>query len=98
MNDQRVKCSAHGLNLPAIACHHLREAGSSASVYVGWVQAQFDPNNRQPGDLMAWCNECDKIYENGGGWNEASESSADFRVICKQCFCDLCVAQKRLRT
>ena len=98
MEDQHVKCNTHGPNLPAIACHHLREAGSSASVYVGWVQAQFDPSNRQPGDLMAWCNECDTAYEKGGGWSEASEPISDFRVVCEQCFHDLCAAQRRLRT
>ena len=98
MQDQRVKCKAHGANLPAIACQHLREAGTSASVYIGWVQAQFDPSNRQPGDLMAWCNECDSAYEKGGGWNEETESVADFRVVCEQCFHDFCATQRRLRT
>ena len=98
MQDRRVKCVAHGQQLPAIACRHLREAGSSASDCVGWVQAEFDPANRQPGDLMAWCNECQKIYESGNGWSDATEPAADFRVVCEQCFHDICAAQQRLRT
>lgn len=97
MKNHRVNCKAHGSELPAIACRHLREAGSSASIHVGWVQAEFDPNNRQPGDLMAWCNECQDIYEDGGGWNDASEPFADFRVVCERCFHDLYAAQDRLR-
>jgi len=87
------------VSFPAIACRHLREAGlSSPAVYVGWVQAEFDPNNREPGDLMAWCNECDKTYESGGGWNEDNEISAGFRVVCEQCFHELFSAQQQLRS
>lgn len=51
---------------------------------IGWVQAEFDPENREPGDLMAWCNDCDKIYESDGGWNEQNDSH--FKVVCELCF------------
>ena len=98
MQTERVECRAHGLNLPAIACKHLREAGSFASVHIGWVQADFDPANREPGDLMAWCKQCDQAYEDQGGWNDASEPSADFRVVCEQCFWSFHAAQERIRS
>lgn len=86
VHDSHIKCDMHGMSLPAIACRHLREAGSTASVYIGWVQAEFDPMNREPGDLWAWCSECDEVYEKAGGWNEVSEICADFLVVCEQCF------------
>ena len=97
MQNQRVECGVHGPNMPAIACRHLRDAGSSAAVYIGWVQAEFDPANREPGDLMAWCGECQQVYKDEGGWTEASEPSADFRVACEQCFWRLHAAQERLQ-
>jgi hypothetical protein len=97
MSDQRVDCTVHGPNLPAIACQHLCEGGLDASVYIGWVQAQFDPNDRELGDLMAWCGKCDEIYEGEGGWNESSELRAGFRVVCEQCFWGLRAAQDRLQ-
>jgi len=33
---------------------------------------------------MAWCNDCDKIYESDGGWNEKNDSN--FKVVCDLCF------------
>ncbi|MEZ5593560.1 MAG: hypothetical protein R3F53_23785 [Gammaproteobacteria bacterium] len=51
---------------------------------LGWVQAEIDPENREPGNLMAWCNACDKIYEQDGGWDENNDSH--FKVICELCF------------
>jgi hypothetical protein len=51
---------------------------------MGWVQAEFDPHNREPGDLMAWCTDCDVVYESEGGWNEQNDSH--FKVICELCF------------
>ena len=95
--DCRVKCGTHGLNLPAIACRHLREDRPAAPNFVGWIQAEFDPENREPGDLMVWCAECDRVNEDAGGWHDASEPRADFRVVCEQCFVALCTAQQRLR-
>ena len=97
MENDRVECGAHGTTLPAIACQHLRQAGRSPTVYIGWVQAEFDPANREPGDLMAWCNQCHLAYEREGDWTDASEPSVDFRVVCEKCFWGIHTAQQRLR-
>jgi len=97
MRNERVECHVHGSGSPAIACQHLRNAGNSAAIYIGWVQAEFDPANREPGDLMAWCTDCDQAYEDAGGWTEVSEPTADFRVVCEQCFWRFHAAQERLR-
>jgi hypothetical protein len=97
MENERIECATDGANLPAIACQHLRQAGNFPTVYIGWVQAEFDPANRKPGDLMAWCNQCHQAYEREGDWTDTSEPSADFRVVCEQCFWRLHAAQERLR-
>ena len=51
---------------------------------LGWVQAEFNPQQREPGDLMAWCTECQEIYDADNGWNENNDSH--FKVVCEQCF------------
>lgn len=48
------------------------------------MQAEIDPENREPGDLMAWCAECHEVYEQDGGWNEQNDSH--FKVVCERCF------------
>ena len=84
-SDQSVDCSTHGRTGPAILCRHLCDAGTEGDP-AGWVQAAYDRENREPGDLMAWCHACDRAYERFGGWNEDSEPEAAFRVVCSACF------------
>ena len=63
-------------------CSHLAQEGKSKKL--GWVQAEYDINHREPGDLMAWCNECDKTYELDNGWND--DNDYHFKVVCFHCF------------
>jgi len=79
-----INCKIHGQTEPAILCVHLAKNVIAEGEFIGWVQARFDPKKREPGDLMAWCSECDKIYESDGGWNEQNDSH--FKVVCEQCF------------
>ena len=79
-----MECKTHGHTNPAILCNHVVETGMDKNVRIGWVQAEFDRENREPGDLMAWCNNCDKIYETDGGWNETNDTH--FKVVCDLCF------------
>ena len=34
----------------------------------------------------AWCDECDKVLDDEGEWNEKSQAFADIKVICCQCY------------
>ena len=79
-----MQCRVHGETGPAILCSHLAEAGASGEKQLGWVQAQYDPQNREPGDLMAWCLSCHKTYEKDGGWNQ--ENDFVLKVVCQKCF------------
>lgn len=63
---------------------------------IGWVQAAYDPDHREAGDLMAWCLECDAVYESEGDWTETNEPFAAFRVVCEKCFLDTRDAQNRM--
>jgi hypothetical protein len=98
VKNQNVLCSVHVATIPAIACKHLRTAGAFPSEYIGWIQAEFDPENIEPGSFWAWCFKCHEIYESQGGWTESSEVHADFRVVCQTCFVAFREAQERLRS
>ncbi len=86
-----MDCKIHGQTGPAILCDHLAQSGMPPVNRIGWVQAEFDPENREPGDLMAWCINCDRIYEHDGGWNEQNDSH--FTVVCEQCFLEIKIKQ-----
>ena len=58
------------------------------------MQAEFDSENREPGDLMAWCSECDKTYETDGGWNRQNDSH--FKVVCELCFLSIKENQRQI--
>ena len=79
-----IDCKVHGQTGPAILCNHLAESGMDQHECIGWVQAEFDPKNREPGDLMGWCTDCQKIYDEDGGWNELNDGH--FKVVCELCF------------
>lgn len=96
MSDRHVLCPDHGQRVPAIACRHLREAARTPK-FVGWVQAASVPDSNEPGNLWAWCDACDEIYEADGDWTEENEVLADFRVVCDECFHRVHAMQASLR-
>lgn len=78
--EDNIKCSTHGTSTATYICKHLVK-GENIGFNVG-----YDPEN--PFDLYpdAWCNECDKILEEAGEWNERSEAFADIKIVCTQCY------------
>ena len=54
-----MHCKINGENGPAVLCGHLVQSGMPAADRIGWAQAEFDAENGEPGDLMAWCINCD---------------------------------------
>ena len=91
-----VNCCIHGPTSPAIVCQHLVSGGTTE--YLGWVQAEYDPADPQPGDLMAWCNACHEAYAKEGDWTDDNEPFAAFRVVCTQCFLAMSDAQGKMRS
>ena len=88
-----INCKIHGLSDPAILCSHLADSGMAQTKGLGWVQAEFDSGNREPGDLMAWCADCDIVYERDGGWNDKNDSH--FKVVCERCFIAIKLNQQK---
>lgn len=79
-SDKNVECAAHGATQATYLCKHLLD-GKNLGFNSG-----YDPD--YPDDLWpdAWCNECDKILDEEGEWNDKSEKFADIKLLCCQCY------------
>ena len=40
-------------------------------------------------DLSAWCNECEIVRIEKGGWNDESEDFANIKLICEECYFEM---------
>jgi hypothetical protein len=85
-SEKKVECEDHGLRIAAFVCQHLNAINK-----VGFHEPfDSDPNNIDPEeDLQAWCDECEKIREAEGEWNEKSEAFAKIKLICDKCFFEM---------
>jgi hypothetical protein len=77
-----VHCETHGDQLETFICNHVVQSlDTSTPVGFWWAE---DPGNFRPD---AWCTACnDVLREEGGQWNERSESVADLRLLCGKCY------------
>jgi hypothetical protein len=77
-----VTCESHGTSRAAFVCQHLNK-----DVFTGFHEAfESNPLIEPDDDYQAWCDECEKIREQEGEWNDVSEGFAKIRLICDQCF------------
>ena len=82
MSDKVVECGSHGNVKPAFLCHHLL-TGS----LVGWNEpdAYEEQGDEFDGCINAWCDECEKVANASGGWNDESEAFANIKLVCEGC-------------
>lgn len=83
MSGKFVECCSHGKSNPAFICHHLLENEN-----VGWNEPEEylnDEDDEFAGCINAWCDECETVANNGGGWNDETEAFADIRLVCENC-------------
>lgn len=71
---ERVECGRHGARRAAFVCRHV--AGGSG---LGFHEGDGP-------DLCAWCEECERVRLEHGGWDEESEKVAEIMLICEACF------------
>ena len=78
----KIECDTHGTTDATFLCRHLLE-GEKLGFNIG-----YDPEN--PDDLCpdAWCDECEKVLDHEGEWNDKSEKFADIRLLCSKCYED----------
>lgn len=94
MSDKKIECGNHGFQEAAFVCMHLLRNGKEKPV--GFYQAEVDPNNREWGDLNAWCKECEDVLEREGEWNDESEAFANIHLVCGECFEEMKKIQNKL--
>jgi hypothetical protein len=74
-----VICGAHGETPATFVCRHLAD-GVARGFHAD------APTKDQPWP-DAWCDECDKAFQAGGGeWNEETEKVLDIKVLCTHCY------------
>lgn len=80
-----VTCESHGTSRAAFVCQHLNKDS-----YTGFHEAfESNPLIEPDDDYQAWCDECEKMREQEGEWNDVSEGFAKIRLICDQCFFEI---------
>lgn len=87
IKDLYVECGKHEYRRRAFVCNHLM-----ARKNVGFEEAFDTYENMElydDDDYQAWCNECEKVRQKEGGWNEKSMKFADIRVVCEQCYFEM---------
>lgn len=82
--EKTINCEIHGAIGPATRCGHLAGGRKAQRGRLGRVQAEFHTENREPGDLMGWCSDFDRVHVEDDGWN--GENDSRFKVVCELCF------------
>jgi hypothetical protein len=82
-----VDCNQHGYSRPGFVCQHLdcktvRGFHEAFDTYKGMELEEDD-------DFQAWCDECEKVRAEHGEWNEESESFAQIKLVCENCYFEL---------
>jgi hypothetical protein len=76
-----VHCGAHGERAPAFVCRHLVRGSN-----LGFVEPAGDHEPGAVDALTAWCDACEAVRTQQGGWNDESEAFAQVTLICSGCF------------
>jgi hypothetical protein len=78
--EMKVECNIHGTSDATFVCQHLPQ-GEKLGFHRG-----FDPDNPYALYPDAWCDKCDEVLEQEGGWNDTSESFAGIKLLCSGCY------------
>ena len=79
-SDNKVECKTHGSADATFICQHLI-GGESLGFNIG-----YDPETSDELHPDAWCDECEKILDSEGEWNDKSEKFADIKIVCSHCY------------
>ena len=79
MSEEETIKKLKKLNEPVIICQHL--------LMNRYLNLNF-PNDIDEDD-QAWCDECEKILQEEGGWTDRALEFADLKPYCKYCFAEM---------
>lgn len=83
-----VQCNVHGETPQTFVCVHLD--GDSAGL--GFNREVPTEENPYPD---AWCDECEKIREAHGGWDDVPEGQCKISLLCARCYERACIRNTR---
>ena len=72
-----VHCPVHGPTQYCIICKHLRD-GSGLGYFA------IKPEPTEP--ALAWCEDCDRIFQEERGWSDRADAEADWSLVCANCY------------
>ena len=75
-----IDCREHGTARATYVCRHL-PAGRGA----GFHQA-LDPGDPETRFPDAWCDACERVRDEEGGWNERAQARAGLQLLCSSCY------------
>lgn len=78
MTEEEIVCNLHKKQATAIICGHL------CGVDDGNIGFNVPADIKN--DLEAWCDKCEKILNEAGGWTDNAVKFADFIPCCVGCF------------
>jgi hypothetical protein len=82
-SENEIECGTHGTRTVTFVCNHLVH-GEKLGFNCGY--GEDEPDAIYPD---AWCDECEKVLNIEGEWNDKSESFADIKIVCSSCYEDL---------
>lgn len=80
-----IDCENHYRRRIAYVCQHLSEDSKIGfeESFETYEDMEFE---YEDDDFMAWCNNCEKIREREGGFNETSWEYSNFKIVCEKCY------------
>jgi hypothetical protein len=78
--EQQVECPQHGVRDATFVCRHLMKGRG-----LGFNQG-FDEEDPDAVFPNAWCDSCEAVRREAGGWTESAETLATIVLICSSCY------------
>jgi hypothetical protein len=75
----KIQCDVHGEGWDTYVCHHLK----GDAFGLGFHREEPTPESLYPD---AFCDECEKIYEEQGEWNDITKERIKISLLCSSCY------------
>lgn len=79
-DNNTIKCDTHGTGEEAFLCQHLLKGEKLG------FNLSYNPDHPEKECPDAWCDECEKVLEREGEWNDNSMQHAGIKLICSYCY------------
>ncbi|MBB6498504.1 DUF6882 domain-containing protein [Pedobacter cryoconitis] len=84
LKEKYIKCDVHNSGRVAFICRHLNK-----DKYTGFHESVESDIMTDDDDYQAWCDECEKVREQEGEWNDTSMTFAKIKLVCDQCYFEI---------